>query len=103
MEYTQITKQVMDFQKMSFDTWYSAVAMMQHQAVSAMDLMLDQSSWLPEDGRQAIRQWINACKQEGGRFKSYVDDSFAGFEKYLNESQKLAASKAKKSSNPQGS
>jgi prenyltransferase beta subunit len=102
MEYTQLTKQMIDFQKMSFDNWYGALSMMQNQAVSAMDMMLGQSTWLPEDGRQAIRQWINVCKQEEGRFKSYVDGSFTGLEKYLNECQKQAAGKSKKATNQQG-
>jgi hypothetical protein len=76
MEYTQITKQVLDFQKMSFSNWYDALAMLQDQATSAMGMVLDQNAWIPEEGRKAIQSWVSACQQERGRLKSYFDVSF---------------------------
>lgn len=99
MEYTQITKQVLDFQKMSFSNWYDALAMLQDQATSAMDLVLEQNVWMPEEGRKAIQSWISACQQERGRFKSYVDDGFSGIEKMIAESKKTVQAKVKKQEN----
>ncbi|BBO89619.1 hypothetical protein [Desulfosarcina ovata] len=95
MEYSQMTKRVIDFQKMSFDNWYNAVTSLQNQAVSMMDTVLDQSRWLPDDGRKAIQRWIHLCEQEGGRFKTYVDDGFTGIEKYISESKTTAPTKTK--------
>jgi hypothetical protein len=99
MEYTQITKQVLDFQKMSFLNWYDAIAMLQDQASSAMGMVLDQNAWIPEEGRKAIQSWVSACQQERGRLKSYVDDSFSGIEKFMTESKKAVQPKAKKQEN----
>ena len=99
MEYTQITKQVIDFQKMSFSNWYDTVAMLQDQATSAMDMVLDQNAWLPEEGRKAIQSWVSACQKERGRFKSYVDEGFAGAEKLMSESKKAVQPKVKKQEN----
>ena len=96
MEYTQITKQVLDFQKMSFSNWYDAVALLQDQATSAMDMVLDQNTWLPEGGRKAIQSWVSACQQERGRFKSYVDEGFAGLEKIMAEGKRASQPKPKK-------
>ncbi len=96
MEYTQITKQVIDFQKMSFANWYNAMTMAQEQATSAVDMVLEQNSWMPEQGRKALLSWIDACQEESGRFKSYVDEGFAGLEKFLGQSKKPAQSKARK-------
>ena len=96
MEYTQIARQVIDFQKMSFFNWYDTVAMMQDHAASAMALALQQNTWIPEEGRSAIQSWVSACQQERGRFKSYVDAGFADLEKYVAENKKTAATKAKK-------
>lgn len=81
--YNEIAKQVIDFQKTSFSSMYEAVATLQDQAVDAVDTMLDQSTWLPEEGRKAIRGWVGACQEERDRFKSYVDDGFSGLAKYL--------------------
>jgi hypothetical protein len=95
MEYNQITKQVLDFQKLSFSNWYNAVSMVQDQAVAAMDTILDQATWIPEEGRNAIQSWVNVCQEERDRFKSYVDEGFTGLEKAAAEGRKTAP-KAKK-------
>jgi hypothetical protein len=99
MEHSRVTKQIFNFQKMSFEMWYDAVALMQNQSVSMMDKMLDQSSWLPDNRRQAIKSWMDVCEKEGDRFKSYVDDSFAGVEAYITESKPVTSQKTKKQTN----
>lgn len=99
MEYTQITKQVLDFQKMSFLNWYDTLAMLQDQATSAIDLALEQNVWMPEEGRRAVQSWISACQQERGRFKTYVDDGFLGIEKLMSEGKKAVPPKVKKQDN----
>lgn len=96
MAYNQIAKQVIDFQKTSFSSWFDAVSLMQNQAVSTLDTMLDQSTWVPEEGRQAISSWINVCEQERDRFKRYIDDSFTGAEKLVAPAKKSAAAKTAK-------
>ncbi len=98
MPYKQITKQVVDFQKTSFTSWYDAVALMQDQATSAVDTMLDQTTWIPEEGRQAILSWVNVCQEERDRLKTYIDDGFSGIEKQLSGMKKAATAKAKKTS-----
>lgn len=97
MEYTEITKQVIDFQKMSFSNWYNAVAMVQDQTTSAMDMVLDQSTWVPEEGRKAVQSWLGACQQERNRFKAYVDEGFTSMEKYLAKGGKAVSAKSKTS------
>lgn len=96
MAYNQIAKQVIDFQKTSFSSWYDAVTLIQNQASSAVDTMLDQSTWIPEDGRQAILSWIDVCEQERDRLKRYIDDSFTGVEKLVSSGKKSSPAKAKK-------
>ena len=96
MEYTQVTKQMIDFQKTSFSNWYETIALIQDQAVSAVDMALDQSPWIPEEGRKAVQSWMGAYKEERGRFKSYVDEGFSGIEKFMTESRKTAPTKAQK-------
>jgi hypothetical protein len=61
-----------------------------------MDMVLDQNTWMPEEGRKAIHSWVSACQQERGRFKSYVDDGFAGLEKMVAENKRGVQPKPKK-------
>ena len=96
MEYNQITKQVIDFQKMSFTNWHNAMTMVQEQANSTVDMVLEQNSWMPEQGRQALQSWMDACRQESDRFKSYVDEGFAGLESILIQNKKPTAAKSRK-------
>ena len=98
MEYSQITKSVLGFQKMSFDTWYNTMAMMQDQAASTMGMMLHQTPWIPEDGRQDIQGLMETAQEERNRFKSYVDDRFAEIEKTMVGSTRKATEMAKKAS-----
>jgi hypothetical protein len=95
MEYNQITKQAIDFQKTAFNSWYNAVSMVQDQAAVAVETMMNQTSLVPEDGRQAIKSWLDACQAERNRFKSYVEDGFSGLEKHLAPKSKSAVAKPK--------
>ena len=95
MQYNQIAKQAIDFQKSFFKSGYNAVAMIQDQAAAAVDTMMNQTSLVPEEGRQAIKSWVNACQKERNRFKSYVEDSFSGLEKHLAQESKSAPAKPK--------
>jgi len=90
MEYNQFTKQAIDFQKTAFNSWYNAMTMVQDQAVAAVETMMNQTSLVPEDGRQAIKSWVSACQEERNRFKSYVDDSFSGLENRFTKKSKRA-------------
>ena len=95
MEYNQIAKQAIDFQKNAFNSGYNAVAKVQDQAAEAVEMMLNQTSLVPEEGSQAIKSWVNACQEERNRFKSYVEDGFSGFEKHLTPKSKAAPAESK--------
>jgi hypothetical protein len=69
--------------------------MIQDQAAVAVETMMNQTSLVPEDGRQSINSWLNACQAERNRFKSYVEDSFSGLEKHLAPKSKSAVAKSK--------
>jgi uncharacterized protein (DUF608 family) len=94
--YNQMAKQVIEFQKSSFSGIFDAMATLQDNTVDAVDTMLDQTTWLPEDGRKAIQEWVDVCQKERDRFKSYVDDSFNGLEKYVGSVKTARSSKAAK-------
>lgn len=96
MEANQITKQVLEFQKGAFSSWFGVLSILQDQADLTVDTMLKQTRWMPDEGRQAILSWVSACRQESGRYKAYVEQSFSGFEKYLVKEIKSSAAKSKK-------
>ena len=83
METNQMTKKILDFQRGAFSSWYSVMAAMQEQAASSMNTVLDQSDWLPEEGRRMVRSWIGACKKGCDEYKGLVEESISGIEKVL--------------------
>ena len=80
MEYGQISKQIMEFQKLTFTNCFNAVVLLQDQATSVMSRTVQQNTWLPEQGQKMIQSWVDTCQQERERFKTYVDDGFAYME-----------------------
>ncbi len=85
MEYNRMAKEIVNFQRHSFENWYNAVSMLQDQTTSTMDMMLDQAGWMPEESRQPIHDWMNVFHRERDRFKSYVNEGFDGLEKFVSE------------------
>jgi hypothetical protein len=96
MNANEITKQALDFQKGLFASWYSAMSSLQDQAASAVDTMLNQTSWIPDQGRQAISSWVNTCNKERDRFKVYLDESFSGLEKFVAQEIKAVPARPTK-------
>jgi hypothetical protein len=96
MEAYQITKQAFDFQKGAFSSWFDVLSILQDQADLTVDTMFNQASWIPNEGRQVILDWVSACKNEGDRYKDYVDEIFSGLEKYLVQEIKGAPAEDKK-------
>ncbi len=97
MNANEITKQVIDFQKGAFSSWYDALSIMQDQAATAVNTLLNQTSWVPDEGRRAVSTWVSTCRIERNRFKDYVEESLSGLEKFLAREMEAASVKPQKS------
>jgi hypothetical protein len=94
MDAMNVTQQMIAFQKQSFNNFQRIWDLAQSQTSGAVDRMMDQATWMPSEGRQALENWRALMKQERERFSAYVDQSFAIYEKMLDVPQ--AATPAKK-------
>ena len=88
MEPKQIAKQMIDFQKSTFDNSFSAMSMVQEQAERMVNMSLTQATWLPEEGKKAIEDWIGAYKNGCEDFKKTVDDNFKKVEDFFASTEK---------------
>ncbi|MFZ0612681.1 MAG: hypothetical protein WAM73_10615 [Desulfobacterales bacterium] len=77
METEKFAKQVIDFQKATFDNTFSAAVMMQDQAERMFNTLLEQANWLPDESRRTIDEWVGACKKGRADFKGVIDENFA--------------------------
>jgi hypothetical protein len=83
MNQSDIIKQAIDFNHTSFDSAYDATIMLQDQFEKVATSMLDQASWIPEEGRKAIDNYVDAYKSGRDQYKKYMDESFKRAEEIL--------------------
>jgi hypothetical protein len=83
MDQKQIFKQMVDFNKGAFSNAFNAMVMVQDQTETLATSMLNQATWLPEEGKKAIREWVDAFKKGREAYKKTVDDAFAKVEEFF--------------------
>jgi len=87
MDQKQIARQMIQFNKTAFDNSFNAMTMVYEQNQKMVGAFLDQASWLPEEGKKAIADWMNAYKQGGDEFKKLVDDNYQKVEDFFSASE----------------
>lgn len=80
MDPKQITKQMIQFNKNAFDNSFKAMDMMSEQSEKMIDTMLSQATWMPEEGKKAIKDWVAAYRSGCTEFKKMVEDNYAKVE-----------------------
>lgn len=76
METEKFAKQMIGFQKATFDNTFSALVMFQDQTERMVNTVLEQTTWLPEEGRRVIDEWMQVYKKGRTDFKGIVDENF---------------------------
>ena len=76
METEKFAKQMIDFQKATFDNTFTAVTMLQDQAERMVNTVIDQATWLPEESRRVIDEMVGAYKKGRTDFKGAIDENF---------------------------
>ena len=94
METGKITKQMMDFQKTAFDNTFGAMVALQDQAEKMVNITIEQSAWLPKDGKKAINEWTEAYKKGRDDFKGFMDENFSRAEGFFAGQAKSPTSSA---------
>lgn len=85
MEHKQIAKQMIQFNKTAFDNSFSAMSMVYQQNEKMVETFLGQATWMPEEGKKAIKDWMTAYRTGCDDLKKMVDDSYAKVEEYFDK------------------
>ena len=85
MDNKQITKQMIQFNKTAFDNSISTMTMVCEQNEKIVDTFLAQATWMPEEGKKAIKDWMAAYRTGCNELKKLGDDSYAQVEDYLKK------------------
>jgi hypothetical protein len=71
-----ILKQLVQFNKTVFDNAFKAMTLAQEQGEKMLNALLDQSTWLPEEGKKTITDWLKAYKKGVDDFKKALDEQY---------------------------
>ena len=88
MDQKQVVKQMVDFNKATFDNAYNAITLLQDQAERLGQSTLAQASWLPEEGKKAMNDLADAYKKGRETLKKNVDEALAKVEVYFQPEEK---------------
>ena len=86
MPQRMLAKQILESNKSAFDGAFNAMVMLQEQAEKMTNSFLDQATWMPEEGRKAFREWIDACKKGRDNYKKVMDDGYKKAQDFLKSS-----------------
>jgi len=87
MDQKAIFKQMVDFNKAAFDNTFSAMGTVQDQTEKMVNTFLEQATWLPEEGKKVINEWVQAYKKGRENYKKLVDDNFKKVEDFFAASK----------------
>lgn len=86
---TKMMKQMMDLQRSSFDGMLNNMIMFWEHTERTVNAFLDQASWLPEEGKKAVREWTDANRKGCEGFKCSMNDSFSRMESFFMGGEKM--------------
>jgi len=86
MDNKQILSQMIKFNKTIFDNAFKAMQMAQDQGEKIINSLIDQASWLPEDGKKTITDWVQAYQKGCNDFKENVDQQYQKVEDFFTKS-----------------
>ena len=83
MDQKQIFKQMVDFNKGAFNNAFNAMVMVQDQNETLANTMLSQATWMPEEGKKAVQEWVETFKKGREEYKKTVDEAFKKVEDFF--------------------
>jgi hypothetical protein len=88
MEPLKLAKQMIDFNKATFDNSFNSMVLLQEQTEKMVSSFLDQAAWLPEEGKKALKEWVSTYKKGREEYKKMVDESYKKVDSYFADAAK---------------
>jgi len=84
MERQKILQQMIDLIKIFFDSWFSMMAMFQHQTEEILKPFVDCMPGMDGRMKKFIRHWSEECKKNRETFKRDIDAGYAKAEAFFD-------------------
>ena len=83
MEPNAMLKQMLAFNKTAYDNSFNAMLMVQEQNSKMVDTFLEQASWMPDEGKKLIRNWVDTYKKGCEDFKKAADENYQKVDEFF--------------------
>ena len=81
-------KQMLDFNKAAYDNSFKAMLAISEQNEKMVNTFLTQATWIPEEGKKLIQNWIDAYNKGCQDFKKTADDNYKKVADFFETAQK---------------
>jgi len=81
-------KQMLDFNRTTFENTFGAMLLLQEQSEKMMNTFIDKADWIPSEGKKAMTDMTAMFKKGCTEFKKAVDDNFVKAQAYFEQAEK---------------
>ena len=85
METNLIAKQTLQIYHAALTQTLDATLAAQDHTQKTMETLLDQSPVIPQEGKRAISDWLEACRHQTQAVKTVIDEGFMPFSLHSEE------------------
>jgi hypothetical protein len=85
METNLFAKQSLQLYHAALTQTLDAALTVQNESQKTIENLLDQTPGIPAEGKRAINDWLEACRQQTTAMKSVIDDGFRPFNLHHEE------------------
>jgi hypothetical protein len=87
MQPTDFVKQIVDYQKVTFNSTFNTLVRLQDQTENLTATFLEKTLGIPQESREAYSQWLSTCKKGREEIKNAIDKNFSTIEGFFAQSK----------------
>jgi len=91
MNQFSFAKQMMDFNRTTFENTFGAICTIQEQSEKMINALVEQANWIPSEGKKAMSDMAAMFRKSCMEFKKAVDDNFVRVEAYFEQANQNQA------------
>lgn len=84
MDQKTLMKQLLEFNKTSFNNTYNTMIMMQEQAERMSSTLIEHPTLLTDEGKNTIRDWVKIFKTKRDEYQDIVNSNFKKIEEFID-------------------
>jgi len=88
MNQFMFAKQMLDFNRTTFENTFGAMCLLQEQSEKMVNTFVEKAEWIPSEGKKAIADMAAMCRKGCTEFKKAVDENFVRAQSYFEQAEK---------------